>query len=78
MKLTKRIKKDYDELLEHYPFGPDFKEFYEFGYEDGIFAMYVSMKKLKLDPFLILAVIRKIDPEGTSVAYALAEEYCYE
>jgi hypothetical protein len=77
MKLAKRMKRDYDELLENYPFDPDFEDFYEFGYGDGIFAMYVSMKKLKLDPHLILAVIRKIDPEGVSVAYALAEEYCY-
>ena len=77
MKLSKRMKKDYDALLENYPFDPDFEDFYEFGYEDGISAMYTSMRKLKLDPYLILTVIRKIDPEGTSVAHALAEEYCY-
>lgn len=77
MKLTKRIKKDYDQLMDDYPFPPDHVEFYEFGYEDGIVAMYTSMKKLKLDPQLILTVITKIDPEGGSVAYALAEEYCY-
>ena len=77
MKLTKRIKKDYDALLENYPFPPDFDDFYAFGYEDGIVAMYTSMRKLKLEPQLILAVIRKIDPEGRSVAFELAEEYCY-
>ena len=77
MKLTKRIKKDYTELMDHYPFPPDFENFYEFGYEDGIFAMYVSMRKLKLEPHLILTIIRKIDPEGRSVAFELAEEYCY-
>ena len=78
MKLAKRIKKDYVELMDNYPWPPDHENFYEFGYEDGIFSMFISMKKLKLDPHLILAVIRKIDPEGTSVAYALAEEYCYD
>ena len=78
MKLTKRIKKDYAELIEHYPFTPSYDNFYEFGYEDGIVAMYTSMRKLKLEPYLILTVIRKIDPEGKSVAYELAEEYCNE
>ena len=77
MKLTKRIKKDYDLLIDNYPFPPDYEDFYEFGYEDGIVATYASMRKLKLDPILILTLIRKIDPEGKSVAYALAEEYCY-
>ena len=77
MKLTKRIKKDYADLIENYPFPPDHEEYYEFGYEDGIIAMYTSMRKLKLEPQLILAVIRKIDPERRSVAYELAEEYCY-
>jgi hypothetical protein len=77
MKLGKRIKKDYVELMDHYPWSPDHENFYEFGYEDGIIAMYASMRKLKLEPQLILAVIRKIDPEGKSVAYELAEEYCY-
>ena len=74
MKLAKRIKKDYTELMNDYPFPPDHKNFYEFGYEDGIVAMYTSMRKLKLEPQLILAVIAKIDPEGKSVAYELAEE----
>ena len=77
MKLTKRIKKDYEQLMDNYPFPPDYEDFYEFGYEDGISAMYASMRKLKLDPHLILTVIKKVDPEGGSVAYALAEEYCY-
>jgi hypothetical protein len=77
MKLAKRMKKDYFELIADYPFPPSCDDFYTYGYEDGISAMYTSMRKLKLDPYLILTVIRKIDPEGTSVAHALAEEYCY-
>jgi hypothetical protein len=77
MKLTKRIKKDYDALLENCPFISSSDELYECGYEDGIVAMYTSMRKLKLEPQLILAVIGKIDPTGRSVVYELAEEYCY-
>jgi hypothetical protein len=76
MKLAKRIKRDYKNLLEQYPFPHDKKDFYVFGYEDGILAMYTAMQEMGLGSGFILNTIARIDPKGVSVAYDLAmEEY---